>query len=130
MLADLPLSAPQSRWFSRRSRLRSLDELDGRTAAAIRARRLVASLLADAGGEANATEGMRQLIQRAAVIGAFCEDVETRWIAGESIDLEPYLAAANTQKRVLATIGLERRSRDVTPDPLQYAQRYNGTAAR
>ena len=63
-------------------RLRSIDELDGRTAAARRTRQLVASLVADAGGPANITEGMRQLVQRAAVLGAFVEDCETRWIAG------------------------------------------------
>src|SRR6266700_5049064 len=63
-------------------KLRNLDELDGRTAAAQKARAIVGRLVADAGGPDNITEGMRQLIQRAALLTLFVEDAEARWIAG------------------------------------------------
>ncbi len=56
------------------------------------------------------SEGARQLIQRAAILGAYIEDHEARWLAGEKIALEDYLASVKTQKRVLCALGLERRS--------------------
>ena len=48
------------------------------------------------------------------------ESCEARWLAGETVELADYLAAINAQRRVLATIGLERRPRDVTPDLKTY----------
>jgi hypothetical protein len=53
-------------------------------------------------------------VQRAAILGAYIEDFETRWIKGEQFDSSEYLSAINAQRRVLATIGLERRARDIT----------------
>jgi hypothetical protein len=104
-------------------RLLTLDSLDGRTAAAQAARQLIATLSADLGGEDHISEAQRQLVQRAAVCGAMLADYEARWIAGEPIALHEYLAAINVQRRVLATLGLERRARDVSlPDPLEYAR--------
>jgi hypothetical protein len=40
------------------------------------------------------------------------------------------MSAVNVQRRVLATMGLERRSRDITPSPLDYAARGAATGAR
>jgi hypothetical protein len=103
-------------------RLLTLGHLDGRTAAARRARELIEAIQTDLGGSDRLSEGERQLVQRAAVLGAYIESCEVKWLGGEAVDLADYLAAINAQRRVLATIGLERRSRDVTPpDPLDYA---------
>jgi hypothetical protein len=103
-------------------RLLTLGHLDGRTAAARRARELIEAIQTDLGGSDHLSEGERQLVQRAAVLGAYIESCEVKWLGGEAVDLADYLAAINAQRRVLATIGLERRSRDVTPpDPLDYA---------
>ena len=101
-------------------RLLTLDSLDGRTASARLVRDLVATFASDLGGEDHLTEGVRQLVQRAAVLGAMIEDNEARWITGDKFDVPEYLAAINAQRRVLATIGLERRTRDVTPDLRNY----------
>ena len=101
-------------------RLLTLGHLDGRTAAARRARELIEAIEADLGGGDRLTEGARQLVQRAAVLGTYIESCEAQWLAGEAVELADYLAAINSQRRVLATIGLERRSRDVTPDLKTY----------
>ena len=103
-------------------RLRSLDDLDNRTAAARRARDLVADLEADLGGGDRLPIGLRELVKRAAMLGAIVEDCEVRWLERKPVDLAEYLSAVNAQRRVLATIGLDRRPRDITPDPLTYAQ--------
>jgi hypothetical protein len=54
-------------------------------------------------------------VQRAAMIGAIVADCEARWAAGQQVELAEYFMAVNTQRRVLATLGLRRRPRDVTP---------------
>jgi hypothetical protein len=94
-------------------RLITLDHIDGRTAAAKRARELMATIEADLGGADRLSEGSRQLVQRAAVLGTFIENCEAMWLAGETVELADYLAAINSQRRVLTTIGLERRAKGV-----------------
>jgi hypothetical protein len=116
------LARRKTRTRQGKARLLTLDSLDGRTAAAQAARQLIDTLTSDLGGDDQISEGQRQLVQRAAVCGAMIADYEARWIAGQPIPLNEYLAAVNVQRRVLATLGLERRARDVTlPSPLEYA---------
>ena len=93
---------------------RTLDELDGRTHAAQHAKELVSRLVVDLGGSQQVTVGRHELIKRAAVLGALIEDCEVRWLRKEPVEINEYLAAINAQRRVLVTIGLERRARDVT----------------
>jgi hypothetical protein len=97
-----------------KARLVTLETLDGRTAAAREARRLIAALSADLGGDDQLSAGERQLVTRAALVGAIVTDFEARWVAGENMPLADYLSAVNVQRRVLATLGLQRRSRDVS----------------
>src|SRR3954465_11518805 len=85
--------------------------LDHRTSAARHARELVSSIISDLGGEVTAAQ--QQLVQRAAILGAFCQDVEARWVAGEPLPVQEYLAGINTQRRCLVALGLERRAKDV-----------------
>jgi hypothetical protein len=98
-----------------RMRLVTLDALDGRTRAARRAHELIEAIETDLGGGDRLSEGSRQLVQRAAVLGTFIESCEAQWLSGETVELADYLAAINSQRRVLATIGLQRRAKDVSP---------------
>ena len=100
-----------------RTRFITLADLDGRTRAARNARNIAAAMTADLGGEHDLTEAQRQLIQRAATLGALIEDFEARFLAGEQLDgLPKYLSAITTQRHVLSLLGLERRAHDATPD--------------
>lgn len=100
----------------------TLADIDRRTRAYQAAERLLGELVADLGGDANVTAGERELAQRAAVLGAMIEDIEARWLRGEPVPLGDYLAAINCSRRLLCSIGLERRARQVgTVDPLAYA---------
>jgi hypothetical protein len=105
---------------SAKLRLLTLGHLDGRTAAARRARELIEAIETDLGGSDRLSEGSRQLVQRAAVLGTFIESCEAQWLGGAAVDLADYLAAINSQRRVLATIGLQRRARNVTPSVAEY----------
>jgi hypothetical protein len=106
----------QSKTRQGKARLLTIDDLDARTAVARGARALVAALSADltGGNDTSLPAGKRQLVTRAAMTGAVCDDFEARWVAGEPIPLAEYLQAVNVQRRVLVTLGLERQARDVS----------------
>jgi hypothetical protein len=97
-----------------RVRLLTLDGLDRRTAAYRETRKLIDEIERDLGGADRLSTGERQLVQRAGVLGAVLTDMEGRWVAGEPIDVTGYCTVANAQRRILETVGLQRRSRDVT----------------
>ena len=92
-------------------RFLTIKDLDARSRAASFARNVASALESDLGGDPST--GQKQLVQRAAILSAICEDFETRHLLGEPIELPDYLAAVNNLRRVLATIGLERKARDV-----------------
>jgi hypothetical protein len=94
-------------------RFLTLQDLDGRTLSAQRARAIVAGIEADVG--LDLSEAEKQLAQRAGVLGAIAEDREARWIAGEPFVATAYCTIINTQRRVLETLGIKRQPRDVTP---------------
>lgn len=96
-------------------RLRSIDELDQRTAAARKARELVAALESDLGGGDNLSTAQRLLIQRCAMLAAIVEDHEVRWLERRAPDLSQYGTLCDRLRRTLESVGLARVPRDVTP---------------
>jgi hypothetical protein len=98
-----------------KARLLTLDHLDGRTLAVRRVRQVEGEIASDLGGPEGLSEAQRALARRAAVLSAVLEDSEARWALGQGVDLQGYLAAVNALRRVLATLGLERRMRDAVP---------------
>jgi hypothetical protein len=97
-------------------RLKTLDQLDGRTAAAKRAALLIGALEADAGGADQLSTGQREIIKRAALASTLCEHLECTWLDGGSVDVSDYAVLSNLERRLLVTVGLTREPRDVTPD--------------
>jgi hypothetical protein len=83
----------------------------------------------DLGGSDRLTSGQRQLVQRAAVLGALIEDCEARWAGGATIEIGDYLSAVNVQRRVLSTLGLRRVPKDVTPTLAEYVARQKACRA-
>jgi hypothetical protein len=106
---DLPGRSPPDQ--APKLRLLTLGHLDGRTLAAKRAKELIEAIETDLGGGDRLSGGERQLVQRAAVLGALRGEVA---------------------QRVLVTIGLERRARDVVPSVAEYVERVRekGAATR
>ena len=99
-------------------RFLTLADLDARSRAAAFAKNLAASLESDLGGDPSTAQ--KTLTERAAVVTAICQDFEMRFLLGQPIELTDYLTATNVLRRVLATLGLERRQRDVGPTLDQY----------
>jgi hypothetical protein len=96
------------------TRFLTLANLDGRSRAVANCNNLKAAFETDLGGADTLSTGQAQLVQRAAMLSVVCEDFETRHLLGQPIEIDQYLTAINVQRRVLVTIGLERRARDVS----------------
>lgn len=95
---------------------------DGRSAEGRRWADLLDHHLADMGGPDGLTMAQDGLARRSATIGTWCDLQEAALASGGDMDMEQYLGAVNTLRRLYTTMGLHRRARDVTPNPLDYAK--------
>ena len=68
------------------------------------------------------------IIKRASMLELQMEMLETRFAKNDGIassdQLLLYQRTANSTRRLLESVGLKRRPRDVTPDPLSYAREF------
>jgi hypothetical protein len=96
-------------------------EADGRGPWARRWSDVLAEIISDLGGADLLSEGQRQLARRCATIAISCERMEGEAAAGLAIDLEQYGQLTDRLGRAFHRLGLERKPRDVTPDPLDYS---------
>jgi hypothetical protein len=74
--------------------------------------------VADLGGVDNCSAAERSIIRRAAVLTTELERLETKFAtAGQADagDLETYQRCANSLRRLLEAVGLQRRPRDISP---------------
>jgi hypothetical protein len=103
-----------------------LSGVDGRSAWVRRAKDILSELVSDMGGETNTSAAERHIARRATTMIVELERLERKFaLAGEASadDLDVYARIASSMRRLLESIGLRRRPRDVTPDPLEYAAR-------
>lgn len=94
-----------------------LTRVDGRTVEARRFRDVFAQLVIDLGGDP--TEAQLALVRRAATLAVWCEKQEVELAKGAKrgakLNVQAYTTVVNTLRRLLATLGLERKLRDITP---------------
>lgn len=98
---------------------------DSGSPSARRLRDLVAMHTADLGGVDNCTTAELVLVRRAAQLSLQLEILEERFAGrpdGEAPTkkLDAYQRCTNTLRRVLETLGLQRRTKDVTPTVADY----------
>ncbi|MBB3234529.1 hypothetical protein [Phyllobacterium endophyticum] len=106
-----PILPPKPR--GPKASLLRIDQLDGRTTTARNVRALLNSITSDLGGHDALSEAQRILVQRAAVLSAVCEDFEMAYLSGQKADMQSYNATVNVLRRVLDTLGLERKAKDL-----------------
>jgi hypothetical protein len=97
---------------------RLLPNVDGRSAWIRRAKDVITLHVADLGGVENISTAELSLIRRAAALTVELEMMEASWAdAGQATPaaLDLYSRTAGNLRRLLETLGLKRRSRDVTP---------------
>jgi hypothetical protein len=96
---------------------RLLPGVDGRSCWARRLRDVCGLHLADLGGAGCASEAELSIIRRAACLTIELERIEARLAASREaspLDIDLYLRGANALRRLLESIGLRRRPKDVT----------------
>jgi hypothetical protein len=99
---------------------------DGRGLWVRRLKDLLAETTSDMGGVDNTSAAERHIVRRACVLIVELERLEGKFAqAGEANadDLDLYARISGNMRRLLESVGLQRRARDVTPDPLEYAAR-------
>lgn len=102
-----------------------LPDIDGRSGLARRFKDIAAALLADQSGATECSEARKQLIRRFAAASCLAEQLESRLVNGETIDISEHAALSSTLVRLAARIGIDRRSRDVTPSLADYISGLN-----
>ena len=100
-----------------------LSGVDGRSTWARRMRDLIELHTSDLGGVDACSNAERALVRRAACLSLECELLESQFATdGQSTpqSLDLYQRTSNSLRRLLESLGLERRQRDVTPDLRTY----------
>ena len=95
-----------------------LPGVDGRSPWVRRCKDVIAAHLSDLGGLDNCSAAKHSIVRRAAVLTTELEVLEVRFAkAGEADadDLETYQRCANSLRRLLEAIGLQRRPRNLNP---------------
>jgi hypothetical protein len=103
-----------------------LPGIDGRGTYARRLRDLIKAHVNDLGGPMDISAGERSLIQRVSCLTVELEFLEARFARSSgaaSEDLQLYCGASSVLNRLLTSLGLRRRPRDVTLDLAQYLDR-------
>jgi len=113
------IDAPKPQSRSRISNGSSvLPGVDGRSTWVRRLRDLIGLHLSDLGGDAAVSEAERSIVRRIATLTVELERLEACFaIAGSASadQLDLYQRTANSLRRLLESVGLERRARDVSP---------------
>ena len=128
--ASSPLPAPAERLAavekvitrSRQNRAKAtngksmIPSVDGRLPWVRRLRDIFELHVADLGGESVISEAERSIVRRAATLTVELERLEARFANDTAADgaLDQYQRGANSLRRLLESVGLERRARDVT----------------
>lgn len=115
---------PQSRLRSAVTNGRSLvTGIDQRSAPARRYKDVMTAIASDLGGMDHLSQAQLHLVRSVAGLVVLRESLDAQVLSDEKIDTAEYVRIANSLRRLLATIGLERVSRDVTPDLKTYIER-------
>jgi hypothetical protein len=94
-------------------------DVDGRSAWMRRLRDIVHAHVADLGGEDAISHSERVLLNRSSMLTLQLEMMEAQWGKQDfnttSRQLRDYQRAVNTVRRTFEALGLQRRSKDITP---------------
>jgi hypothetical protein len=88
-----------------------------------RCKDIIREHIADKGGIENCSAAEKSIIRRAAVLTTELEMLEQKFaLAGEAepTDLDLYQRTANSLRRLLECVGIERRAKNITPNLSEY----------
>jgi hypothetical protein len=103
-------------------------EIDQRGPLVRRLRDLINDHASDLGGMDNISSSERALVHRAAMIVLLTETIETKFILSnlkiKPYELADYVKAVGALRRVLATLGLQRRAKSI-PSLKEYIENFS-----
>jgi hypothetical protein len=122
---SVEIPAKRSRHMRGKTRLRTIQALDGRTLAAKRAHELAQGFVCELGGTITASQ--RLAIERAAALAALSEDAQARRLSGSpDITLEDLVRIDNAAMRAVKALGIKPAA---APKPSILAEHLAGRAA-
>jgi hypothetical protein len=119
---------PSRKHRTTKPQLLTREALDKRTNACKLFDRLCADIEADLGGREQLSTIERQLIEAFAGAAVTLSDLNCRIALGQGIEPGQHALAVSAMVRVAARLGLQRRARDISPDPLDYAAERDGAS--
>jgi hypothetical protein len=109
-----------------------ITDCDHRSAWMRRLRDLVMQHESDLAGDSNISESERRLVRRSAMLTLQLEMMEQRWAANEgeasSKQIETYQRVTGALRRLLESLGLQRRSKTIVPSVAEYIASINEAA--
>ena len=115
---QIDILKPQARSRVGTGKTLFLERVDSRSIAARRFKEVFRQIIADIGGDP--TEAQTQIARRATALAIWCESVEAQLVGGAQLDIGQFTTAANSLRRLLSDLGLERKARNVTPSLNEY----------
>jgi hypothetical protein len=106
--------------------------VDGRSIWARRLRDLIDLHVSDLGGSDAISAAERSIVRRAATLTVELERMESRFaLDGQASpeDLDLYQRTAGNLRRLLESLGMQRRAKDITPDLKSYVAARGQSAA-
>jgi hypothetical protein len=94
--------------------------IDGRSLIARRYRDIANQMAVDLGGADRMSEAKLQLVRRFSAVAVLAEQLETKMVKGEQIDITEHALLCSTLTRLASRIGIERVAREIVPTLEQY----------
>lgn len=95
-----------------KTRLLTLDDLDGRTRAAQHVKDTRQEVMSDLGGEDRLSTLERAAADHVAMLDTMVKDAAARWLMGEPIEVSSIATLVNAFNRSAAVLGWKRRAKD------------------
>jgi hypothetical protein len=99
-----------------------LPGIDGRSAQARRYRDILAALISDQGGFAGMSEARAQMCRRFSALCVIAEERESQIVRGDAIEIQEFSTLCSTLVRLSSRLGIDRRSKLVTPSLRDYLE--------
>src|SRR5262245_55852944 len=116
-----PVQRPKSHGRSRLTNKKDLlPGVDGRTVIYRRFRDIASQVAIDQGGLDQLSEARLQLVRRFAATAVLAEQLEADLANGQEIDVERHALLCSTLTRLAQRIGIDRRTKNITPSLSQY----------
>jgi hypothetical protein len=96
-------------------------DLDRRSLEFKRYEEVRSAVIRDLGGEDVVSTAEAQITDKAAFIAMKLEQMQIAALSGETIDLQRYGELTDRLRRLLESVGLSRRAKDITPSLAEYA---------